>query len=566
MSIISFKNFNFKYENLKSYTLKNINLDIESGEKILIAGPSGSGKSTLAHCINGLIPFTYKGSINGELVVEGFKPYEKSIYEVSNYVGTIMQDQDAQFVGLSVGEDVAFSYENNNVPIAEMHSGVENALNRVGMLPFINETPHSLSGGEKQKVSIAGILTTNAHIMLFDEPLANLDPASTNKALDIIDSIHNNGEKTVIVVEHRIEDVVAHNYDKIVLMEAGEIVAIGAPDDILASDLLPKYGLREPLYLEVLKKCGIKLTKEDKISKIENSIKYKDILLKEYSNLNTEKKSIKKAPILSLENISFKYYKDDPYNIKNVSFNINKGELLAVLGNNGAGKSTIMKIICGINKNKEGNLLLNGKNINKLSIKKRAEAIGYVMQNPNHMITKNLIFDEVAFGLKNSGFSDTEISEKVEETLKICGLHAYRNWPISALSYGQKKRVTIASILVMDPKVIILDEPTAGQDHRNYVAFMKFLELLKKRDISIVIITHDMHLALEYADRAVVISDGRVIADDLVYNILSNSDIMNRANLSETSISKLAEIYELKDKENFLAYFTTLLKAGEKYE
>lgn len=566
MSIISFKNFNFKYENLKSYTLKNINLDIESGEKILIAGPSGSGKSTLAHCINGLIPFTYKGSINGELVVEGFKPYEKSIYEVSNYVGTIMQDQDAQFVGLSVGEDVAFSYENNNVPIAEMHSGVKNALNRVGMLPFINETPHSLSGGEKQKVSIAGILTTNAHIMLFDEPLANLDPASTSKALDIIDSIHNNGEKTVIVVEHRIEDVIAHNYDKIVLMEAGEIVAIGAPDDILASDLLPKYGLREPLYLEVLKKCGIKLTKEDKISKIENSIKYKDILLKEYSNLKPEKKSIKKAPILSLENISFKYYKDDPYNIKNVSFNINKGELLAVLGNNGAGKSTIMKIICGINKNKEGNLLLNGKNINKLSIKKRAEAIGYVMQNPNHMITKNLIFDEVAFGLKNSGFSNAEISEKVEETLKICGLHAYRNWPISALSYGQKKRVTIASILVMDPKVIILDEPTAGQDHRNYVAFMKFLELLKKRDISIVIITHDMHLALEYADRAVVISDGSVIADDLVYNILSNSDIMNQANLSETSISKLAEIYELKDKENFLAYFTTLLKAGEKYE
>lgn len=566
MSIISFKNFNFKYENLKSYTLKNINLDIESGEKILIAGPSGSGKSTLAHCINGLIPFTYKGSINGELVVEGFKPYEKSIYEVSNYVGTIMQDQDAQFVGLSVGEDVAFSYENNNVPIAEMHSGVKNALNRVGMLPFINETPHSLSGGEKQKVSIAGILTTNAHIMLFDEPLANLDPASTSKALDIIDSIHNNGEKTVIVVEHRIEDVIAHNYDKIVLMEAGEIVAIGAPDDILASDLLPKYGLREPLYLEVLKKCGIKLTKEDKISKIENSIKYKDILLKEYSNLKPEKKSIKKAPILSLENISFKYYKDDPYNIKNVSFNINKGELLAVLGNNGAGKSTIMKIICGINKNKEGNLLLNGKNINKLSIKKRAEAIGYVMQNPNHMITKNLIFDEVAFGLTNSGFSNAEISEKVEETLKICGLHAYRNWPISALSYGQKKRVTIASILVMDPKVIILDEPTAGQDHRNYVAFMKFLELLKKRDISIVIITHDMHLALEYADRAVVISDGSVIADDLVYNILSNSDIMNQANLSETSISKLAEIYELKDKENFLAYFTTLLKAGEKYE
>jgi len=543
--------------------LKNINLDIEPGEKILIAGPSGSGKSTLAHCINGLIPFTYKGTITGQLIVNGIKPYEKSIYEVSNCVGTILQDQDAQFVGLSVGEDVAFSYENNNVSIDEMHAGVKSALNRVGMLPFINETPQSLSGGEKQKVSIAGILTTNANIMLFDEPLANLDPASTNKALDIIDSIHNNGEKTVIVVEHRIEDVIAHNYDKLVLMDSGEIVAIGTPDDILASNLLSKYGLREPLYLEVLKKCGINISKKDKISKIENSIKYKDALLKEYGKLKIKNELAEEIPILSLKNISFKYYKDEPYNIKNISFDINKGEVLSVLGNNGAGKSTIMKIICGINKDIEGNLILDGKSMNKLSIKKRAESIGYVMQNPNHMITKDLIFDEVAFGLKNSGFKDKEISEKVEETLKICGLYAYRNWPISALSYGQKKRVTIASILVMNPKIIILDEPTAGQDHRNYVEFMKFLELLKNKGISIVIITHDMHLALEYADRAIVINNGTVIADNSVYNILSNVDIMAKANLSETSISKLAKICEVEDTEDFLAYFTNVLKAGE---
>jgi energy-coupling factor transporter ATP-binding protein EcfA2 len=563
LPIISFKNFNFKYANLKSSTLKNINLDIEPGEKILIAGPSGSGKSTLAHCINGLIPFTYKGTITGQLIVNGIKPYEKSIYEVSNCVGTILQDQDAQFVGLSVGEDVAFSYENNNVSIDEMHAGVKSALNRVGMLPFINETPQSLSGGEKQKVSIAGILTTNANIMLFDEPLANLDPASTNKALDIIDSIHNNGEKTVIVVEHRIEDVIAHNYDKLVLMDSGEIVAIGTPDDILASNLLSKYGLREPLYLEVLKKCGINISKKDKISKIENSIKYKDALLKEYGKLKIKNELAEEIPILSLKNISFKYYKDEPYNIKNISFDINKGEVLSVLGNNGAGKSTIMKIICGINKDIEGNLILDGKSMNKLSIKKRAESIGYVMQNPNHMITKDLIFDEVAFGLKNSGFKDKEISEKVEETLKICGLYAYRNWPISALSYGQKKRVTIASILVMNPKIIILDEPTAGQDHRNYVEFMKFLELLKNKGISIVIITHDMHLALEYADRAIVINNGTVIADNSVYNILSNVDIMAKANLSETSISKLAKICEVEDTEDFLAYFTNVLKAGE---
>ncbi len=566
MSIISFRNFSFKYDSLKFPSLKNINLDINAGEKILIAGPSGSGKSTLAHCINGLIPFTYKGTISGELYVHGIKPYEKSTYEVSTFVGTILQDQDGQFVGLTVGEDVAFSYENNNIPVEKMHEGVKDALMKVDMLPFIKETPYSLSGGEKQKVSIAGILTTDTDIMLFDEPLANLDPISAKKALDIIDSIHNKGDKTIIVVEHRIEDVLAHNYDKIVLIDSGEIIAVGTPDEILASNLLPKYGLREPLYVEVLKKCGVQICKEDKISEIKNSINYKDKLLNEYNKIGAEIKSTPTISILSLEDISFKYYKDDPYTIKNISFNINKGEILALLGNNGAGKSTLMQIICGINKHKEGNLILNGKNINKLSIKKRSESIGYVMQNPNHMITKNLIFDEVAFGLKNKGLDDNTISIRVQETLKTCGLYAYKRWPISALSYGQKKRLTIASVLIMNPEIIILDEPTAGQDHKNYVVFMNFLESLKHIGISIVIITHDMHLALEYANRAVVISDGTIIADNLVSTILSNKKIMEKANLSETSISKLAEIYEIDDKADFLAYFTNILKAGEPHE
>lgn len=566
MSIISFKNFSFKYDSLKFPSLKNINLDINAGEKILIAGPSGSGKSTLAHCINGLIPFTYKGTISGELYVNEIKPYEKSIYEVSTFVGTILQDQDGQFVGLTVGEDVAFSYENNNIALDKMHEGVKDALNKVGMLPFIKETPYSLSGGEKQKVSIAGILTTDTDIMLFDEPLANLDPVSAKKALDIIDSIHKNGDKTIIVVEHRIEDVLAHNYDKIVLIDSGEIIAVGSPDEILASNLLPKYGLREPLYVEVLKKCGVTINKDDKISQINNSIKYKEKLLNEFNKIESQLKSTRKPTLLSLDNISFKYYKDEPYTIKNISFTINKGEILAILGNNGAGKSTLMQIICGINKLTEGNLILNGKNINKLSIKKRCESIGYVMQNPNHMITKDLIFDEVAFGLKNKDLDDNTISIRVQETLKTCGLYAYKRWPISALSYGQKKRVTIASVLVMKPEIIILDEPTAGQDHKNYVEFMNFLESLKNIGISIVIITHDMHIALEYADRAVVISDGAIIANDLVPIILSDKQIMERANLSETSISKLAEIYEVSDASNFLAYFTNILKAGEVHE
>lgn len=527
MSLISFKNFSFRYSNLKVPTLKNINLEIEAGEKLLIAGPSGSGKSTLAHCINGLIPFTYKGEIKGSLEINGIKPYEKSIYEISKCVGTILQDQDGQFVGLSVGEDVAFAYENNNVPVAEMHKGVNKALRQVDMLDFIKEAPHNLSGGQKQKVAIAGILATDTDILLFDEPLANLDPVSGVRAMETINSIHSNTKKTVIIVEHRIEDVLEHDFDRIIVMNNGEIAADGHPDEILASNILSKYGLREPLYIEALKDTGVKLEPKDKISKIENSIKFKDCVVNSYERRKLEKPSHEKIPVLSIENVSYKYYKDVPYTIRNISFSINKGEVLAILGNNGAGKSTLLRVISGIAKQQQGTIKLNGETIDKWSVRKRAEIIGYVMQNPNHMITKDMIFDEVAFGLRNSGCSEAAITERVEETLKTCGLHQYRRWPVSSLSYGQKKRVTIASILVMRPQIIILDEPTAGQDHRNYREFMGFLEEIKNSGTSIVMITHDMHLALEYADRAVVISNGEVIADDSVYNILSNADIIN---------------------------------------
>ncbi|SKB00310.1 energy-coupling factor transport system ATP-binding protein [Caloramator quimbayensis] len=562
MSLISFKNFSFRYKNLKAPTLKNINLDIEAGQKVLIAGPSGSGKSTLAHCINGLIPFTYKGEITGSLEINGIRPYEKSIYEISKYVGTILQDQDGQFVGLSVGEDVAFSYENDNVPVDIMHKGVNKALKEVEMINFIKEVPHNLSGGQKQKVSIAGILATSANILLFDEPLANLDPYSSKKAMDTIDSIHKNQNKTVIVVEHRIEDVLEHDFDRIIVIDNGEIVADGTPDELLPDNILSYYGLREPLYIEVLKSCNIRLSKEDKISKIENVKKFKDSIVKDY-NLNSKvKDESDKKVVLSVENISYKYYKDSEYVIKDISFNINSGEVMAILGNNGAGKSTLLKVISGIARQQEGTIKYMGEPIDRWSVKKRGQVIGYVMQNPNHMITKNIVFDEVAFGLRNNGYDEDFVKKRVEDTLKVCSLYQYRNWPIMSLSYGQRKRVTIASILAMQPKIIILDEPTAGQDYRNYREFMSFLDDIKKTGISIVMITHDMHLALEYAQRAVVMSEGRLIINDTVYNVLSNKEIIERANLKETSISKLAKIYDVEDKSSFLEYFTNKIKDG----
>ncbi len=556
MPAISFQNFSFRYDNLKDATLKAINLTIAPGEKVLIAGPSGSGKSTLAHCINGLIPFTYPGAINGTLIIGEIKPYEKSIDEISQTVGTILQDQDGQFVGLSVGEDVAFAAENDALPQAEMADGVTKALAEVGMLDYIRETPHNLSGGQKQKVAIAGILTTGAAILLFDEPLANLDPASGKRAMATIRDIHRQTGKTIIVIEHRIEDVLEYGFDRIVVLGDGRIVADGSPDAILATDILARYGLREPLYIEALKRAGIQPAVSDRIADVANAAKFKAEIAAFYRQREAPPQpAAVPPPVFRVTDLSYRYFEDGPDVLRDVSFTIRRGEMLAILGNNGAGKSTLLKILTGIARQQKGSLEYLGQPIDDWSIRKRGTLIGYVMQNPNQMITKALIYDEVALGLRNNGCEPEVVKARVEEALRSCGLYPYRQWPVASLSYGQKKRVTIAAILALRPQVIVLDEPTAGQDHRTYREFMGFLERIKGTGVSVVLITHDMQLALEYADRALVLSGGTVIAADSVFRILSDPAIVGRANLKETSLSQLARFGGIENVGDFIACF-----------
>ncbi|MBN2795097.1 MAG: ABC transporter ATP-binding protein [Clostridia bacterium] len=554
MSHIVFKNFSFQYEAQTNPTLKNINLEIKQGEKILIAGPSGSGKSTLGHCINGLIPFSYHGKIDGELLINGKNYHETSIHDISGEIGTVLQDQDGQFVGLSVGEDVAFFYENHNVNQKDMFTGVKASLESVDMMAFIDETPHNLSGGQKQRVSLAGILTTNTGILLFDEPLANLDPVSAKHALELIDGIKKDKGSTIIIIEHRIEDVLLSGVDRVIVMEEGIIVADMHPDELLPTDILVNAGLREPLYVEALKAIGVTISPHDAISKIENIKVYKENVIQWFKNAKTQE-VVERKTILKCERLDFRYYLDAPWVIKDVSFDIQKGELLAILGNNGAGKSTLLKLISGIIKQNKGDIILAGESLNEQTIKQRSRRIGYVMQNPNHMITKVKIFDEVAFGLRNAEVPEIEVEERVFEALKVCGLYKMRNWPVSALSYGQKKRVTIASILVMKPEIIILDEPTAGQDYRNYKEFMGFVNELRKSGVSVVIITHDMQLALEYADRAVVLSKGSVLRRAGVSEIMADKALMQQANLRATSLSDLAMLVGEEMESAFLSRY-----------
>ena len=556
--MISFKNFSFKYNNVVDKTLKNIDLTINKGEKVLIVGPSGSGKSTLSHCINGLIPFSYRGEFEGELKIDDIIPYKESLSEVSKKVGTILQDQDSQFIGLSVGEDVAFSFENNAIPLAEMKVKVINSLELVNMVDFINHSPYELSGGQKQRVSLAGVLGSDAEILLFDEPLANLDPASGSEIMQLINDIHEKTNKTIIIVEHRIEDVLEQPFDKVVIIDKGVVKGVGTPNEILKSDLLTNSGLREPLYVEAMKLAGCDVSSEDNLRDI-NSIneENKEILKSWFKNETSSKTINKEEKILEIKNLTFSH--DGVKNtLDDVSFYLNKGEILAVLGNNGAGKSTLCRSITGILKPKSGSIFLNNECIDSWSIKKKGSAIGYVMQNPNQMISQHMIKDEIALGLKCRNFDKKYIDEKVEEVLKICGLYPYRNWPVQALSYGQKKRVTIASILAINPDVIILDEPTAGQDYKHYTEFMGFIKGLSNKGISIIMVTHDMQLTLEYCDRAVVLSGGKKIADDKPSNILTNKEIIKKSNLKETSLSTLAKTIDIANTNDFVQFFIDL--------
>lgn len=553
--VIEFKDFSFKYKSQADYTLKDINLTIYEGEKVLLLGPSGCGKSTLSHCINGLIPFSYGGEIKGSCKIAGLETIQSSIFQLSAKVGTVLQDSDAQFVGLSVGEDIAYALENDNMPRVEMLPRVYNSAKIVDMHEFLESVPYDLSGGQKQRVALAGIMHGDVKILLFDEPLAALDPMMGNFAIDLIDKIHKEHNKTIVIIEHRLEDVLYRDVDRIILMQEGRIIADVTPDELLVSPLLRENGIREPLYITALKNAGCTLRKES-ISNVfaMNLDEYKDQVINHFEKSNSCLKNEKQEVIIDVKDVAFSY--DSKRTIlENVNFQITRGERVAIVGKNGAGKSTIAKLLCGIIRPTNGHITLNGENYLKYSIKEIGEMVGYVMQNPNQMIVKDMIKEEVALGLTLHKKSKEVIEKNVEEALKMCNLYPMRNWPVSALSYGQKKRVTIASILAMKPDVIILDEPTAGQDYRVYTEIMTFLEQLNKEyGITILFITHDMHLAIEYTDRAIVFSEGTCIGDDSVFKILSNEDIIKRAHLKETSLFTLAKRLNLPC-DAFTEYF-----------
>ncbi|HFU3699871.1 TPA: ABC transporter ATP-binding protein [Streptococcus suis] len=533
--LIEFKDFSFQYKAQQEPTLRDINLSIYKGEKVLIVGPSGSGKSTLGQCLNGIIPNIYQGSHSGQLLIDGQEAFDLSIYEKSLLVSTVLQDTDGQFIGLSVAEDLAFALENDMEIQELMQQKVADWSNRLELNQLLNHRPQDLSGGQKQRVSLAGVLIDESPILLFDEPLANLDPKSGQDTIDLIDRLHQQEGATTIIIEHRLEDVLYRQVDRIVLINEGQILFNGQPDQLLRTKLLVENGIREPLYLATLRAMGYSLEQANSLSSLSGldltGLQSVDLLL-------DREEVLAKPSLLEVKNLNFFYPQKQA--LKDIHFTLYKGERLAIVGKNGAGKSTLAKALCGF-LDVEGDFIWQGQSIKDESVKERAERIGYVLQNPNQMISQTMIFDEVALGLRMRGVGQEEIEKRVHKALEVCGLYSFRKWPISALSYGQKKRVTIASILVLEPEIILLDEPTAGQDERHYREMMDFLDELNRQGHTIVMITHDMQLMLDYSDRALVVVDGQIIADQSPAEILSDAAIIDQANLKETSIFHLAQ-------------------------
>ena len=555
--IIEFKDFSFQYNAQTEPTLRNINLKICKGEKVLIAGPSGCGKSTMINCMNGLIPFSYKGEMTGSVTVGGKETKNQSIVDISGVVGTVLQDSDAQFIGLTVREDIAFVLENERVCKEEMVERVRKASGLVGIDSHLNYSPTELSGGQKQRTALAGVMIDDVDVMLFDEPLANLDPATGKTAMELIDEVAEKTGVAVVIVEHRLEDVLHIDVDRIVLMNEGRIVFDGAPDALLSSNMLIDRGIREPLYVTALKYAGVTITEDKKPHNIRSlTLSEEDIRKVQDWYISSDKTAQKpqREPILSLRGVTFAY-DDNPPTLKGVDLDVRQGELLALVGRNGAGKSTLAKVMCRFEKISGGTMKIGEDDLTAYSIKECADRVGYVMQNPNKMISKTMIFDEVALGLRLRGVDEETIKTKVFDTLRICGLYEFRNWPISALSYGQKKRVTIASILALDPDVLILDEPTAGQDFRHYTDIMEFLRQLNDTGMTILMITHDMHLMLEYAERSVVFCNGVVIADKTSADVLTDPEVISRASLKETSLYNLALMCGIENPSAFVQCF-----------
>ncbi|WP_279065161.1 ABC transporter ATP-binding protein [Dermabacter hominis] len=556
---IVFDDVSVHYRTQKLPSVENVSFTIGWGEKVAIVGPSGSGKSTLLHVMNGLVPHRFEARVSGSVRVGGVDPVRAPLVRTAGEAGTVLQDSNAQFVALTVAEDIAFSLENQEVASGDMPGIVERVAERVGLSGLLEHSPQELSGGQKQRVAVAGVLVDDVPILLFDEPLANLDPATGRAMIELADDLNRESGASIVIIEHRLEEVLHRGVDRILMMAGGRLVADTTPDELVTSGLLTEHGIRRPLHLTALNYAGIEPPASAHPARLDTFrlSESECARVREWgreqwfarfgsvSAQDVPGEGSDATAAISVRNLHVLHGHDQDHEgvhaLRGINLEVRRGEMLAILGNNGAGKSTLASAITGFAKPNAGTVEVLGDDVLNLSIAEIGTRVGFVLQEPGHMISKPLIFDEVALGPRAHGLDEEEVRRRVESALETCGLAPFKTWPVSALSHGQKKRVTIAAALALEPEILILDEPTAGQDFRHYTEFMEFIRDLNRKGTTILLITHDMHLALEYVPRAVVLSEGEIIADSSPARILIDDDVTRRANLVRTSLDALAK-------------------------
>ncbi|WP_041784379.1 ABC transporter ATP-binding protein [Candidatus Phytoplasma australiense] len=548
--LIIFQNFSFQYYNQNKNTLKKLNITIYEGEKVLIVGKSGSGKSTFLKCINGLIPHSYPGKITGSAIIQNKNLAKTNIFDLSLNIGTIMQDADNQFVGLTVAEDIAFALENDNLSHQKIVQKVNQWADKLNLQPFLHHQIQDLSEGEKKLVAMAGVLIYNPSILLFDESLTNLDATGRKKIIDLIEKLHQKNKNTILMIEHYLDDILTDSFDRVIVFDDGKIIADMTAEQIIEKQILIQQGIQEPFYIKILRNSKIDLTKINflcNLNKINIASFSEELINSSKTKLNIPLSFLdNKKKLLELKNIFYQSTEKKDNLLNDISLTLWTGQMISIVGPNGCGKSLLGKMIAGLLKPHKGQVSLKDKKI----------AIGFVSQNPDHMLFQNTVFEEIALGLRLQKLSSKEIDQQVKTILDICGLTPFAFFPITTLSFGQKKRVAIAAILVLKPEIIILDEPTAGQDFYHYTKIMAYLKKLSKEGATVIIITHDISLILEYTQTTLVLNKGKMIVSINPISLLTDNLLIKKSNLKDHAFLFFLNKLQMQPqtKTNFMKY------------
>ena len=509
---LSIENLSFKYSSRSEMALENINLQIQPRQIMLLAGASGSGKTTLMRCINGLIPRTYRGMGRGEISVFGRSVREMNMAELSQIVGTLLQDPERQIVASYVVNEVAFGLENLGLPREEILRRVDETLSYLKISNLRDRETFQLSGGEKQKVALASVLAMRPRILLLDEPLASLDPASAHEALQIFRLLADDGI-AILLVEHRVEDALSINPEQVAYMDEGQLVYSGSAEGLMQVVDYRRIKLPAPVVLE--------RARNSPLPEIHSALPRHE-----------------ETPLIQFEQVHFRYSAETPEVLHDLNFAIHPGDVIAILGHNGAGKTTLVKHALGLLKPTQGRVLLEGRDTRGTTVAQAAHTVGYVFQSPSQMLFAPTVEEELSFGPRNLNHPPEQIKKDVAWAIQTVNLASELKMPPLALSFGQQKRISIAAVLAMRSRILIMDEPTAGQDYWNYQAFMDSILQMPGFD-SILFITHDLDLALIYANRILLVDQGRIMADGSPQEVLSDEDMLRRSRILPTSLLRL---------------------------